>query len=118
MAGSGIKTADEIEAAGESLFAWVTETASALVIAAVFSRDDESGGMATRPEALVAGSLGALTESEVAVLLVQIEVAALTLINKMAADSDVGEEAFMQTVRTARKSMLDAEDLGLCSDCE
>ena len=89
-----------------------------LAIAAVLARDEQSGGIAVQPEALVAGSLGEFTESEVAVLLVQIEVAALTLINKMAVESDTGEEAFMQIVRTARKSMLDAEGLGLCSDCE
>ncbi|MEO1716602.1 MAG: hypothetical protein AAFR76_05775 [Planctomycetota bacterium] len=117
MTDGGMKTADEIEVAGASLLAWAREAESALAIAAVFSCDEESNGIALQPEALVAGSLGAFTELEVAVLLVQVEVAALTLINKMAADSDAGEESFMRTVRTARKRMLDAEGLGLCADC-
>ena len=110
-------TADEIEAIGERLFAMAKETGSVLAVAAVLSEDEDSGGIATKPEALIAGSLGALRESEVAVLLVQIEVAALTLISKMAPDAEMGEEAFQRVVRTARTHMLDAEGLGLCDDC-
>ena len=117
MSDSGTKTASEVEAAGESLFAWARETRSVLAIAAVLGEDEASGGVATKPEALVAGALGAFNESKLAVLLVQIEVAALVMVSKIAPDAEMGEEAFMELVRTARKRMLDAEGLGLCGDC-
>ena len=117
MNDTATKTASEIEAAGESLFEWVLETGRVLAVAAVLAEDTQSGGVATRPEALIAGALGLSHESELAVLLVQIEGAALALISKLAPDTDMGEEAFMDLVRTARKVMLDAEGLDLCGEC-
>ncbi len=117
MASDGTKTAAEIGAVGDGLYAWVREIGGVLAIAAVLGRDEASGGMAAAPEALIAGSVGAFSEGEVAVLLAQIEVAAITLISKMAPDADMGEESFLRIARTARRRMLEAEGMGLCDEC-
>lgn len=113
----GTKTTQEIEQTGEGLFAWVKQTGSVLAIAAVLGTDEVTGGMASCPEALVAGSLGAFNEGDIAVLLAQIEVAAMTLISKMAPDTEMGEKAFRRVASTARQRMLEAEGLEICNEC-
>jgi surfactin synthase thioesterase subunit len=88
-----------------------------LTIAAVLGPDPDSGGIAAQPEALFAASLGALNETEIAVLLAQLDVAVLTVLSQMAPHTEMGEDAFRRIVNTARKSMLDAEGLDLCDEC-
>ena len=111
------KTASEIEMAGERLLAWTNQTGGALAVAAVFGPDPDSGGMVSQPEALFAASLGELTETEVAVLLAQLDVAVLTVLSRMAPHTDMGEDAFRRIVNTTRRRMLEAEGLDLCDEC-
>lgn len=111
------KTESEIKSAGERLLEWSKATGGALAIAATFGRDEESGGMASRPEALFAASMGGLTETEVAVLLAQLDVAVLVLLSRIAPHTDLGEDAFRQIVNDTRRQMLDDEGLDLCTEC-
>ena len=111
------KTASEIEMAGERLLAWTKQTGGSLAVAAVFGPDPDSGGMAAQPEGLFAASLGALSETEIAVLLAQLDVAVLAVLSRMAPHTDMGEEAFRQIVNTTRRRMLEAEGLDLCDEC-
>ena len=117
MADDATKTASEIEAAGKRLLAWAKETGGALAVAAVFGPDPDSGGMASQPEGLFAASLGALSETEIAVLLAQLDVAVLTVLSRMAPHTDMGEDAFRRIVNTTRRRMLEAEGLDLCDEC-
>lgn len=111
------KTASEMNAAGERLLKWAQEVGDVLTIAVTFGRDEESGGMASRPEALFAASMGRLTETEVAVLLAQLDVAVLILLSRIAPSTDLGEDAFRQIVNNTRRQMLDDEGLDLCTEC-
>ena len=117
MADHATKTASEIEAAGERLLAWAKDTGGVLTIAATFGHDEESGGMATRPEALFAASMGGFSETEVAVLLAQVDVAVLILLSRIAPQTDLGEDAFRRIVNDTRRRMLDNEGLDLCTEC-
>lgn len=117
MSDNGTKTAGEIDAAGERLLAWAKQTGGTLAIAAVFGPDPDSGGIATQPEALFAASLGELTETEIAVLLAQLDVAVLTVLSQMAPHTEMGEDAFRRIVNTTRREMLAAEGLDLCDEC-
>ncbi len=111
------KTAAEIEAAGGRLLAWAKQTGGVLTVAAMLGSDDESGGLASQPEALFAASMGELEETEIAVLLAQLDVAVLVLLSRFAPHSDLGEDAFRRIVNDARRQMLDAEGLDLCDEC-
>ncbi len=111
------KTTSEINAAGERLLKWAQGTGDVLTIAATFGHDEESGGMASRPEALFAASMGGLTETEVAVLLAQLDVAVLILLSRIAPQTDLGEDAFRRIVNNTRRRMLDDEGLDLCTEC-
>jgi len=93
------------------------KTSHVIAIAAVLGEDEASGEMVAAPEAVIAGSLGAFNEAEVAILLAQIEVAAIALISQMAPEAEMGEEAFRAIASTARRKMLDAEGLEICKDC-
>ncbi len=117
MADHATKTASEIEAAGERLLAWARQTGGTLAVAAVFGPDTDSGGMASQPEGLFAASLGELSETEIAVLLAQLDVAVLTVLSRMAPHTDMGEDAFRRIVNTTRRRMLEAEGLDLCDEC-
>lgn len=111
------KTVSEMNAAGERLLEWSKATGAVLAIAATFGSDDESGGMVSRPEALFAASMGGLTETEVAVLLAQLDVAVLVLLSRIAPHTDLGEDAFRRIVNNTRRQMLDDEGLDLCTEC-
>ena len=111
------KTASEIDSAGERLLAWAKDTGGVLTIAATLGRDDESGGIASRPEALFAASMGGLSETEVAVLLAQLDVAVLVLLSRIAPHTDLGEQSFRRIVNNTRRQMLDDEGLDLCTEC-
>lgn len=111
------KTASEMNAAGERLLEWSKAIGGVLTVAATFGSDDESGGMVSRPEALFAASMGGLTETEVAVLLAQLDVAVLILLSRIAPHTDLGEDAFRQIVNNTRRQMLDDEGLDLCTEC-
>ena len=111
------KTASEILSAGERLLGWAKKTGGVLTIAATFGHDEESGGMASRPEALFAGSMEGLTETEVAVLLAQLDVAVLILLSRIAPQTDLGEDEFRRIVNDTRQRMLDDEGLDLCTEC-
>ena len=113
----GIKSESEINAAGKRLLAWAKETGGVLTIAAAFGRDEESGGMASRPEALFASSMGGLSETEVAVLFAQLDVAVLILLSRIAPQTDLGEDEFRRIVNDTRRRMLDDEGLDLCTEC-
>lgn len=115
--GSEIKSAEQIEAAGERLLAWARQTGGVLTVAAMLGRDEESGVMASQPEALFVASMGELRETDIAVLLAQLEVAVLVILSRIAPHSDLGEDAFRRIVNTARKQMLDAKGLDLCDEC-
>ncbi|GAB4545265.1 MAG: hypothetical protein Tsb0013_02980 [Phycisphaerales bacterium] len=115
--GDSAKTASEMTAAGERLLKWAQRAGDVLTIAATFGRDEESGGMASRPEALFAASMGGLTETEVAVLLAQLDVAVLVLLSRIAPHTDLGEDAFRRIVNDTRRQMLDDEGLDLCTEC-
>ena len=117
MADHATKTANDINAAGEQLLKWAQGTGDVLTIAATFGRDEDSGGMASRPEVLFAASLGELSETEIAVLLAQLDVAVLTVLSRMAPHTDMGENAFRRIVNTTRRRMLEAEGLDLCDEC-
>lgn len=117
MADDATKTASEIEAAGERLLAWAKQTSGALAVAAVFGPDPDSGGMAMQPEGLFAASLGDLSETEIAVLLAQLDVAVLTVLSRMAPHTDMGEDAFRRIVNNTRREMLAEEGLDLCDEC-
>jgi len=116
MSDDGTKTASEIDAAGERLLAWAKKTGGALAIAAVFGPDADSGGIAAQPEALFAASLDELSETEIAVLLAQLDVAVLTVLSQMATHTEMGEDAFRRIVNTTRRRMLEAEGLDLCDE--
>ena len=106
MTDHATKTASEIEAAGERLLKWAQGVGGVLSIAATFGSDDESGGMVSRPEALFAASMSGLTETEVAVLLAQLDVAILILLSRIAPQTDLGEDAFRRIVNDTRRRML------------
>lgn len=112
------KSTEQIEAAGEGLYAWVRETGGVLAIAAMMGDDEESGGIASRPEALIAGALGSCSEANIAVLIAQLDVAVLLMLSQMAEGAEMGEEKFRELVKTARKHMLDEEGLALCDECD
>ena len=111
------KTANDINAAGERLLTWAKDTGGVLTIAATFGRDEESGGVASRPEALFAASMGGLTETEVAVLLAQLDVAVLVMLARIAPQTDLGEDAFRRIVNNTRRQMIDDGGLDLCTEC-
>jgi surfactin synthase thioesterase subunit len=111
------KTASEMNAAGDRLLEWSKATGAVLAIAATFGSDEESGGIASRPEALFAASMGGLTETEVAVLLAQLDVAVLILLSRIAPQTDLGEDEFRRIVNETRRRMLDDEGLDLCTEC-
>ena len=73
--------------------------------------------MASRPEALFAASMGGLTETDVAVLLAQLDVAVLVLLSRIAPHTDLGEDEFRQIVNNTRRQMIDDEGLDLCTEC-
>jgi hypothetical protein len=117
MTDENTHTADEITAAADGLLAWAKEHGSVLAVAATLGEDGDGPFPAARPEALVAGAVGALNEVEVAVLLAQLDVAVLMVLSQMAAGAEMGEEAFRELVNQARRKMLDAAGLDLCDDC-
>lgn len=111
------KTASEMNAAGERLLEWAQGTGGVLTIAATFGHDEDSGGMASQPEALFASSMGGLSETEVAVLFAQLDVAVLILLSRIAPQTDLGEDEFRRMVNDTRRRMLDDEGLDLCTEC-
>lgn len=117
MSEVGTKTAAEIETAGERLLAWAREHGSVLAVAATLGEDVDGPVSAARPEALVAGAVGSLNETEIAVLIAQLDVAVLLTLSQMAAGADMGEETFRAIVNRTRREMLSAAGLDLCDEC-
>ncbi|MEL6498410.1 MAG: hypothetical protein AAF937_10625 [Planctomycetota bacterium] len=117
MTNDNTHTADEIKTAADGLLAWAREHGAVLAVAAMLGEDHDGPIPAARPEALVAGTIGTLNETEVAVLLAQLDVAVLLVLSQMAAGTEMGEDAFRELVNTARREMLDAAGLDLCDDC-
>lgn len=117
MTNNNTHTADEITAAADGLLAWAKQHGATLAVAATLGEDRYGPVPAARPEALVAGAVGTLNETEIAVLLAQLDVAVLMVLSQMAAGAEMGEDAFRELVNKARREMLDAAGLDLCDDC-
>lgn len=110
-------TPEEIDTAGGELLAWAAALGGVLAVAATLGEDTGGPVPAARPEAMLVGAVGTLSETMVAVLLAQLEVAVLMMLSKMAPGAEMGEHKFRAIVNRTRREMLNAAGLDLCDGC-
>ena len=70
------------------------------------------------PHGFVIGSLGDMSEAEIALLLVQLETFLLVTLASVAGTAAMGEEAFRSLYLKYRKIMMQKERVEVCPDCE